>query len=108
MLIRFSSTKTESITMFGDVAAQLIAQLGAGHAVPGAIRAEDIPAAVRRLRAAVGTSATAPPDDARSAGARGDDRDAEPPVALATRAAPLIELLDRAAAAGVAVMWERG
>ena len=108
MLIRFSSIKTESITMFGNVALQLIGMLGASGNIPGAIGAEDIPAAVKRLRqqlqmhaaANVGVSEKASDQD-------DDDEDDEPPIALATRAGPLIDILERAGAAKVPVMWER-
>ena len=50
MLVKFSSTATESITMFGDPASQLIKMLGASGKVPGAISADDIPAALERLQ----------------------------------------------------------
>jgi len=109
MLIRFSSIKTESITMFGNVALQLIGMLGASGNIPGAIGAEDIPASVKRLRqqlqmhaaANVGVSEKASDQD------DDDDEDDEPPIALATRAGPLIDILERAGAAKVPVMWER-
>ena len=107
MLVRFSSTKTESITMFGDIATQLIEGLGAGQQIPGAIRAEDIPAALARLRADLQTRAAHPPEDAETASKQGEDQAAEAQVPLATRALPLIDLLQRAAAGNVPVMWER-
>jgi len=111
MLIRFSSIKTESITMFGNVALQLIGMLGASGNIPGAIGAEDIPASVKRLRqqlqmhaaANVGVSEKASDQDDDD----DDDEDDEPPIALATRAGPLIDILERAGAAKVPVMWER-
>jgi hypothetical protein len=106
MLVRFSSTKTESITMFGDVAIELIRIMGSSGTVPGAIRAEDIPAAVQRLRKLLQTSMQPRPDRSETTGAESDGRDREPPVSLATRAAPLISLLERAAAADVPLMWE--
>jgi Domain of unknown function (DUF1840) len=108
MLVRFSSTKTESITMFGDVAVQLIGLLGASGAIPGAIGPEDIPAAVQRLRQHL-KSSQAPHSERSEAGRdKGDAKNCEPPVALATRAEPLIGLLERAAAAKAPLMWEVG
>lgn len=105
MLVRFSSTKTESITMFGDVAIPLIRMLGASGRIPGAISAEDIPAALAALRQQL----TAEPPPAEPASRNDDaDEDREPPVPLRNRAIPLIELLERAAAARVPVMWDRG
>jgi uncharacterized protein DUF1840 len=50
MLVKFKSVETESITMFGDVAIQLIKMLGSSGAIPSAIAAEDIPAAAELLR----------------------------------------------------------
>lgn len=108
MLIRFSSIKTESITMFGNVALQLIGMLGASGNIPGAIGAEDIPAAVKRLRQQLQmqTSAAAIVGVSEEASNQ-DDEDDGPPIALATRAGPLIDILERAGAANVAVMWDK-
>jgi len=92
--------------MFGDVAVQLLRMLGASGAVPGAITAEDIPKAVSRLKLALQAHPAIPPEPAAVA-ANIDDTAREPPVALATRAVPLIDLLTRAAAAKAAVMWEQ-
>src|SRR5882757_9161247 len=50
MLVRFSSTATEPLIMFGDVAIQLIKMMGASGTIPGALYAADIPAAITRLR----------------------------------------------------------
>jgi hypothetical protein len=96
MLVRFKSTDTESITMFGDVALQLLRMLGHSGTIPSAIAAKDIPNAVRNLREQLQVAGVPMTDDA----------DQEPPVALSTRAQPLIQLLKRAAAADVPVMWE--
>jgi hypothetical protein len=106
MLVRFSSTKTESITMFGDIAVRLIRMFGGSGNVPGAIGAEDIPSALQRLQTQWQISQA---QDAESV--EEDDKDdgerPEPPVALATRAFPLIDILTRAGAAKVPVMWEK-
>jgi Domain of unknown function (DUF1840) len=104
MLVRFSSIKTESIIMFGEVAVQLIKLLGASGDVPGAIHAEDIPNAVTRLRNALQAhTAEAPVPAAPSEVNDDDDRSS---IDIAIRAAPLIDLLQRAAAAHAPVMWE--
>jgi len=108
MLIQFSSTKTESITMFGNVALQLIGMLGASGNIPGAIGAEDIPAAVKRLRQQLQVHAAANAGLSETASDQDDDEhDDEPRIALATRAGPLIDIFERAGAAKVPVMWER-
>jgi hypothetical protein len=98
MLVRFDS-KAGTITMFGDVANTLLRLMGQSGAVPGAILAPDIPAAVERLQHGVSGQNEKPPS-------RNKDEDAEPPVNLRQRAFPLIELLERAAKAGADVIWE--
>lgn len=105
MLIRFSSIATESITMFGNDALQLIKMFGASGAIPGAISEEDIPAALQRLQQQlqVTTNVTT---NVKQAEER-EDASHEPPITLTSRAVPLIAILERAAAAKVPVMWER-
>ena len=99
MLVKFDS-KAGTLTTFGDVAVQLLRLMGQSGAVPGAILARDIPAAVERLR--TGVRAHKEPSAARKA----DDHE-EPPVGLSQRAHPLIELLERAAKSGADVIWEK-
>ena len=97
MLVRFDS-RVGMITMFGDVAVKLLKLMGQSGAVPGAILAADIPAAVARLRQRVGV-------EPKQAGNQDTDN-AETPVNLSQRAFPLIELLERAATKGADVIWE--
>jgi hypothetical protein len=99
MLVKFDS-KAGTLTTFGDVAVQLLRLMGQSGAVPGAILARDIPAAVERLRTGVGAHKEA------SSTRKPDDRE-EPPVGLSQRAHPLIELLERAAKSGADVIWEK-
>ena len=96
MLVRFRSDAGDLI-MFGDVAVKLLKMMGQTGDVPGAILANDIPAAAKRLQAAVG----AQPETERGAQSPRDER--EPPVSLRQRAFPLIELLQRA----IARRWQR-
>jgi hypothetical protein len=103
MLIRFETKAYATITMFGDVAVTLIKLMGHSGSVPGALLAEDVPAALARLRAAVAEHPDDPLDPADGA-RRG--RDEGQHVSLAHRALPLIELLTAAAARGEHVMWE--
>lgn len=112
MLATFRSTATESITMFHDVAVALLKMMGATGHVPGALDPEDVPAALARLEAAVAQLKAQPPQPQPANPAKDKDRDdeeeREPPVALHTRAFPLIGLLKRAAAANAEVMWTAG
>jgi len=97
MLVRFNS-KAGMITMFGDVATKLLRTMGQSGAVPGAILAPDIPAAIQRLRQGVGQ-----PQEKNEAR---PEREDEERVSLSQRAFPLIELLERAAKTGSDVVWE--
>lgn len=105
MLITFKTrAHYPNITMFGDVALQLLTLMGRRKTVPSAMDPEDIPAALEQLREGLRKQAA---EGEQGATAEGDD-DAETPVALGTRAVPLIELLDAAAKENVGVMWEEG
>jgi hypothetical protein len=116
MLVTFRSEATESITMFGDVAKSLLNLMGATGRIPGALGPEDVPAALSRLesevealKAASHATAARPAhneDVAADDDDDGDDGKASQPVALATRAIPLLSLMKRAAAAHTAVVWE--
>ncbi|WP_129775749.1 DUF1840 domain-containing protein [Peristeroidobacter soli] len=113
MLVTFRSTATESITMFEDVAVQLLKLMGATGRIPGALGPDDVPAALSQLERATerikaGTHATParPADNEDSRNEDEDDEDNEAPVDLATRAVPLLSILKRAAAAKAELVWE--
>jgi hypothetical protein len=97
VLVRFDS-KAGQLTTFGDVAVTLLKMMGQSGSVPGALLAQDIPAALERLRTAVGAEREPDPKEERD--------DEEPKVALRQRAFPLIELLERAAQTGADLIWE--
>lgn len=98
MLVRFNSD-VGLITMFGDVAVTLLKMMGQSGVLPGAIRPEDIPAALERLKKEAAAHPASP------TGGEGKD-DGEPRVGIRQRAFPLIELLERAAKRGCHVIWE--
>ena len=50
MLVTFKSSATDSVTMFGEVATQLIRMMGGTGRIPGAFNAEDVPAALQQQR----------------------------------------------------------
>jgi len=101
MLVTFTCKAYADITMFGDVALSMLKMMGHSETVPGAILAEDVPAALDRLKRAI----EAAPARNESREAQDDDSD-EPPVSLAHRALPLIELLAAAARENCDVMWK--
>jgi hypothetical protein len=82
--------------MFAEIAKPLLRMMGMTGDVPGALQPEDVPAALERLRKAVG--AAPQPDD--------HSKDDSPRVGLSTRAFPLIRLLEAAARKKQYVMWE--
>jgi hypothetical protein len=97
MLVKFESD-IGSFTMFGEIAVTLLKMMGHSGTVPSAILARDIPAALDRLNQALASHSDpvpAPDGEARP----------EPPVALRTRAWPLIDLLSRAAERNTDVTW---
>jgi hypothetical protein len=97
MLVRFESD-VGSVTMFGDIAIRLLKLMGHTGTVPSALLAEDIPAALARLRDALEREQPA------TDGERGE-AEADAPVSLKRRAHPLIELLERAAREDCEVVW---
>ena len=114
MLITFRSSATGSITMFGDVAKELLSMMGASGRVPGALTGADVGSALRQLesglanlkeQAAADHHTAAPPAMNEDMEAE-EEEDEDPPVEIAVRAAPLIDLLQRASVANAEVMWE--
>lgn len=106
MLIRFDS-KAGRLTMFGDVAVHLLKMMGHSGTVPSAILAADIPAAIARLEKALENPPPLPAKPEPAEGAQGDSDDSESRVPLPQRAYPLLQLLRKAAAQKVDVMWEQ-
>lgn len=100
MLVTFRTKAYANITMFGDVAKQLLELMGHSGTTPSAIKAEDVPAALARLEAEIEKRKAAEGDRGR------DDYDAPRKVTLSQRAVPLLELLRAAAAKEADVMWE--
>jgi len=99
MLVTFK-TDVGNITMFGDIALQMIKLMGHSKTVPGAILAKDLPLALNRLKAALSPDKAAPPAD------EDEDDEKEPAVSITHRALPLINLLDAAAQSGCDLMWD--
>ncbi|KAA3626416.1 MAG: DUF1840 domain-containing protein [Proteobacteria bacterium] len=99
MLVTFSCPAYAGITMFGDVAVQLLKMMGHSGTVPSALVAAIVPTALERLEAAVAAAGQSPaPLETPQA------EDEEPAVSLGHRALPLIKLLKAAAKAECNVM----
>lgn len=103
MLVKFRSRDTAEIVMFGDIALELIRLMGHGGTVPGAIAAEDVPAALDKLEAGLARHAQAHPADT----AGGEDEEGQPRVGIGQRAFPLVDMLKRAVRKKSYVMWDK-
>lgn len=101
MLVKFDSD-VGTLTMFGEVAVQLLKSMGHTGDVPSAILPDDIPAALTRLKAATASQAGTP---AAARATSAAEPEHELPVTLKQRAFPLIELLERAAREECEVLW---
>jgi Domain of unknown function (DUF1840) len=98
MLVTFTTKGHADITMFGDVARTLLKMMGHSGTIPSAILAEDVPAALERLTAAIAKEKASTPKEDK-------DSDKDPGVSLANRALPLIGLLTAAIKENANVMW---
>jgi hypothetical protein len=106
VLVTFRTKAYANITMFGDVAKQLLELLGHSGTIPSAIKAEDVPAALARLEAALEQRRAEGAADVQDVERGRDDYDAPRKVTLSQRAVPLLELLRAAAAKKADVMWD--
>lgn len=101
MIYKFKSKATGDLIMLGPHGNQLMALLGREPAPKGIIEVTAMPAALAALQAAMDAEEAALPGD--------DDADDEAggarAVALRQRLWPMIEMLRRAHAAGVPVVW---
>jgi len=110
MLVTFHSRAYADITLFGDIAQTLLKMMGHSGTVPGALLAEDVPAALTRLRAALAAQQAAlaakqqAHDEDKEDEEEDEEKEAKPP--LGVRALPLVELLEASARRGCDVMWD--
>lgn len=106
MLVTFKTTAYADITMFGDAATTLLKLMGQSGNIPGAIMGNDVAEALANLNKELANQPELDKD--ADAGSTGEDDEDEKSnrVALATRAVPLIELLEAAAASNANVMWD--
>ena len=107
MIVKFS-TRAGALTMHGDAAGALLRAMGHSGTVPGAILAADLPAALASLRRALESQAQVVPVVPIAVADDDEQEQREPPVTLAMRAVPLIDMIETAVARGSDLMWERG
>lgn len=104
MLVTFSTKVSADITMFGDVAVELLKHMGQTGVVPGALLGPDIAPALEQLKQRCRPLATRPSGNAPPSE---DDKDEErtPMISMRQRAVPLVQLLGAAARESADVMW---
>lgn len=99
MLINFSYTNGQSISMFERDAKAMLKVMEMSGKIPGALNPEDIPAAINLIEHATSTS-TQPTESS------GDATSKEDSVSFKNRAFPLLELLKMAVNKEQSVIWE--
>jgi hypothetical protein len=102
-MIVFRSEIGPDIMMFDEVAQRMMELMGKDKSAQGVVTVEQLPAVIARLKAA------ATQDRAQHGGTphdAGDEEDAAPPpVGLAQRILPLVELLEISLAGRKPVTW---
>jgi hypothetical protein len=107
-LIVFRSKAAGEIFMFAETARRIFAILGREDAARGVITAEQVPAALQHLLAAVEQEKAelkAAAEAAQDSDRRGEDAGRPPAITLGQRAFPLIEMLRAAEKKRVDVTW---
>lgn len=99
MTYRFQSKAGGDVLMLRAAGDQVLRAMNRLPAAQGIIEPGSMPAAVRALDAAMALEESAEPATTASTLTRGDG------VALRLRAWPLVQMLQRAQAAGVPVVW---
>lgn len=105
MLVTFSTKVSADITMFGDVAIELLKHMGQTGVVPGALLGPDISPALARLKQAVQTLGDRPSGNAPRDNDDKDEERAQPMISMRQRAVPLVQLLEAAARKNADVTW---
>lgn len=105
MLVTFKTSAYSDITMFGTPAVALLKLMGMSGNVPGAIMAEDVPAALDTLKQALADLADSQEPSASDAIEDEKEQEESSLIGLDKRAGPLVSLLEAAATAKENVMW---
>ncbi|MFW1137102.1 DUF1840 domain-containing protein [Vibrio parahaemolyticus] len=106
MLITFRCRSYANVTMFGDIALEMIKMMGHSGTVPGSISAQDVPDALSKLTSALSAKNAAEENLPTDVDVDEEEDQAEPAVSLGRRAFPLIELLKSAIKEECEVMWD--
>lgn len=97
MFVTFSTDAYENISYFGDVAKRLIILMGHSGTIPGAIKAHDLPEALKSLQVGIGQE--------RILSSSNSDEE-EPAISLKNRAIPLMNMLESAIKKDCDILWD--
>lgn len=104
MLFTFKSATNADLIMHEKSGKEILALLGKSpEDARGTITVEQLPGAITTLQEAIVADKARPQETASSQNET--EADDEPPVSLSQRAAPFIEMLERAVKAGQPVIW---
>jgi predicted RNA-binding Zn ribbon-like protein len=109
MLVKFNSSISGEMIMLAETAKRLLEIIGKARSARGVITTEQLPDALARLRNAVAEEKTGQRDAGTVDNGYPDPDDetaAEPPVGLARRAHPFIEMLEWTQREEGFVLWE--
>jgi hypothetical protein len=101
MLVTFKCKASGEFSMLGDEAVRLIKMMGHSGTIPGAISAGDVPDALKNIKAAIEVEK----ESEENAETEDEEDEKEPPVKMAIRAYPLVEMLSAAVRDNCEVMW---
>ncbi len=112
MLFKFKSKACADLIMLEGDGRRILQAMTGADPVQGIVRAADLPAALARLEAAVAQDEARRRQSAEKAAAReaGQASDTEeetalPPIRLAQRAAPMVQMLRRCLAEEADLVW---
>jgi hypothetical protein len=108
VIIIFQSPAAGDVIMFGDVAQRMMKLMGKEADAKGIVTVEQLPAAIAQLKAAIEADKTeraGKQDEDLPQFEIGDGGIKRPYVALAQRAAPLLELLEWSLKKKKPVVW---
>ena len=98
MFITFSTKAYQNVSYLEPIALQLLNFMGLRAVVPGALTAQELPAALTALQKICHQTPTLKPQE---------DEEDEQDISVSRRAVPLIALLKAAIAENSSAMWER-
>jgi hypothetical protein len=100
MPITFTTKSYANITMLNDTGVAMLELMDFGRLIPGAIAAIDVSQALKNLQTNLANK-----NEQIDQEQEDEDEDQQPPIALTTRAMPLLELLKSAADNDNNVSW---